>query len=230
MTISPFNALFAANPWFAQLPDKAVNDLVALCHTKQLKAGQQLHARHDEAEGLYAVLKGRIRISNVNSDGKEMVLTYLQVGTWFGEISLFDGLPRTHDAYAETDSQVLVLPTSAFHKLLKSHPELYPHFMKLLCQRIRAAFSIIDETSALSLRQQLARRLILLADNFGAQPLTASPQTVNVSQETLARMLNTSRQTVNKLLQEMKEECLIEIKYGRITINAPDRLQKEIEY
>ena len=60
-----------------------------------------LHQKNDLADGFYCVLTGRIRVSNFTVEGKELVLTWIQPGNWFGEISLIDGLPRTHDGHAE---------------------------------------------------------------------------------------------------------------------------------
>lgn len=212
--------------WFAQLPDKVMSNLVKLCRLKQLSKGQRLHAKNDPADGFYCLLKGKIRVSNVNSDGKEMVLTWLSEGSWFGEISLFDGLPRTHDAHAEQNCELLMVPIAAFHQLLDEHPEIYPHFMRLLCQRVRTTFSLLDETGGLSLQGQLAKRLLLLAYGLEKNEDKQHSTSINVSQEALAHMINSSRQTVNRLLGELKTEGIIQSEYGQITVLDRDRLEK----
>lgn len=214
------------NLWLNQLPQDVINDLSESCKLKTLKKSQILHSKNDQADGFYCVLDGRIRISNVNSDGKEMVLTWLSKGAWFGEISLFDGLPRTHDAHADKETTLLMLPINAFHSLLVERPELYPHFMRLLCQRIRATFSLIDETSGLSLKGQLAKRLLLLCNGLSHSESADKNAEIRVSQESLAQMINSSRQTVNKLLNELKREGVIESAYGTIGILNFDQLQK----
>ena len=224
MQIEPVKPLLLKNTWFKQLPDDVIEQLVAMSKAKHLAKGQRLHAKNDPPEGLYCVLKGKIRVSNVSHEGREMVLTWLEPGSWFGEISLFDGLPRTHDAHAELDTELLLLPTASFHELLEQRPLLYPHFMRLLCARIRATFALIDETGGLSLKGQLAKRLLLLANRFGQQVEDAGSDQIAISQETLAHMLNSSRQTVNKLLQELQQEGIIQVHYGQIDILKVDRL------
>lgn len=182
--------------------------------------------KNDIADGLYCLLSGKIRISNVNQEGKEMVLTWLESGTWFGEISLFDGLPRTHDAFAELETSLLVLPAAEFHTLLGQHPDLYPHFMKLLCQRIRATFSLLDESGGLTLKGQLSKRLLLLANGLGQSDSVEPGKEINASQESLAHMLNSSRQTVNKLLQELQSEGTLSVHYGKIVLQDIERLSQ----
>lgn len=226
MQLKQIRQILLLNPWFNQLPDGVIDKLVEQCKVKTLKKSQILHARNDTADGFYCVLDGRIRVSNVNSEGKEMVLTWLSKGAWFGEISLFDGLPRTHDAHADQDTSLLMLPNSAFQKLLKEQPQLYPHFMRLLCQRIRATFSLIDETGGLSLKGQLAKRLLLLCNGLSQTNAAEKISRVKISQESLAQMINSSRQTVNKLLNELKRENIITSAYGKIEILDFSQLEK----
>ena len=204
--------------WFSDLPAPIVDQLVAICKPKKLHASELLHRKNDPAEGLYCVLSGRIRISNYSLQGKELILTWLQPGSWFGEISLFDGLPRTHDARAEEATELLKIPASAFSTLLAEQPLLYPHFMRLLCQRIRATFSLIEESGTLSLKGQLCKRLLLLGEGLEQQKGSDKPLVLSLSQESLALLLHTTRQTVNKLLQEVQREGAIKVHYGKITL------------
>lgn len=224
MDTTQLKPLLTQNSWFNQLPEPIIEKLVLMCRQKHLVKGQRLFAKNDAPEGLYCLISGRMRVSNVNHEGKEMVLTWLEPGAWFGEISLFDGLPRTHDSHAETDASVLLLPINTFHELLAAHPEIYPHFMKLLCQRVRATFSLIDETGGLSLKGQLARRLLLLSNGLDEQRPDQENKPISISQESLAHMLNSSRQTVNKLLQELQTEQILRVHYGKITLLDIQRL------
>jgi CRP/FNR family cyclic AMP-dependent transcriptional regulator len=200
----------ANNPWFANLPEVVIDKLVLLCKVKSVKKGEQLLAKNAPADGLFCVL-----------------------------ISLFDGLPRTHDSFAQTESTLLMLPSAAFQQLLIEHPELYPHFIRQLCQRIRTLFSLLDETTGLGLKERLAKRLIMLSNNWVGMANSqindvaieqnqaeSYQEEVMISQESLASMLNVSRQTINKLLQEMKNEQLIDLRYGRIVLSNPRGLQQ----
>jgi CRP/FNR family transcriptional regulator, cyclic AMP receptor protein len=219
-------SLLQIDPWLASLPADIMAALVDKCKHKTLIAGQYLHRKNDPGDGLYCVLEGKVRVSNVSSHGQELILTWLAQGSWFGEISLFDGLPRTHDAIAEQDTHLLKLSNHDFHALLKLYPSLYPHFMRLLCQRLRTTFNLLDDIGSLSLKQQLCRRLLMLADGFQQRTPAQddTPITLNVSQDALALMLHSSRQTVNKLLQELQQAGFISQRYGKVILMQPSRL------
>ncbi|MFT5677263.1 MAG: CRP/FNR family cyclic AMP-dependent transcriptional regulator [Paraglaciecola sp.] len=225
MDFNKVKPILLKSSWFSSLPDDVVNQLVSLSKPKKLTPGQLLHLKNDPADGLYCVISGRIRVSNYTLEGKELILTWLQPGSWFGEISLFDGLPRSHDAYAEEASELLKIPSRAFALLLAQQPNLYPHFMRLLCQRIRATFSLIDETGSLSLKGQLCKRLLLLADGLEHQAPKTEDLGLSISQESLALLLHTSRQTINKLLQELQQQKLLTVHYGRISLLDKSKLE-----
>ncbi|MFT4937450.1 MAG: CRP/FNR family cyclic AMP-dependent transcriptional regulator [Paraglaciecola sp.] len=218
MDFNKVKPILLKSNWFSSLPDDVINQLVSLSKPKKLTPGQLLHRKNDPADGLYCVISGRIRVSNYTLEGKELVLTWLQPGSWFGEISLFDGLPRSHDAHAEEASELLKIPSTSFALLLAQQPNLYPHFMRLLCQRLRATFSLIDETGSLSLKGQLCKRLLLLADGLEQQAPKTGELRLSISQESLALLLHTSRQTINKLLQQLQRQKLLSVHYGRISI------------
>ena len=78
-------------------------------------------ARGDPAEAWSAVARGAVRVSSVSLSGKQVTLTYVEPGTWFGDIALFDGLPRTHDADAHGPTTLLVVRKADFKELLAQH-------------------------------------------------------------------------------------------------------------
>ncbi|MDP5039825.1 MAG: cyclic nucleotide-binding domain-containing protein, partial [Paraglaciecola sp.] len=112
--------------WFSQVPLHLQHAIVGSATMKYLHLGQYLHRKGDKVDGLYCLLSGKLRASNLSLNGQELILTWLQEGNWFGEISMFDGLPRTHDAIAEHDCSLLKISNQQFEQLLAAHPTLYP--------------------------------------------------------------------------------------------------------
>ncbi|MFN9907193.1 MAG: cyclic nucleotide-binding domain-containing protein, partial [bacterium] len=87
----------------------------------RLAHGQLLFRRRDPADAWYGILQGAIRIGAASAEGRELTLTYLEPGAWFGEISLFDGEPRTHDGQAQGDTVLLRVARADFEALLAEH-------------------------------------------------------------------------------------------------------------
>ncbi|PKG97360.1 Crp/Fnr family transcriptional regulator [Paraglaciecola sp. MB-3u-78] len=208
--------ILSQNTWFASLPESLADMLLEKGKVKVLHDQQTLHQKNDLADGFHCVVIGRIRISNFTVEGKELVLTWIQPGNWFGEISLIDGQPRTHDAHAEGTTTLLKVPKSAFEQLFIDHHQWSRHIMRLLCQRVRATFSLIDETGCLSLKGQLCKRLSLMYQ--GLEEQQSKSMEITISQDALAQLIHSSRQTVNKILQGLQKEKVITLRYGEVVI------------
>ena len=210
--------ILSQNAWFASLPVSLADKLLQKGKIKVLHDQQILHQKNDSADGFYCVVSGRIRVSNFTVEGKELVLTWIQPGNWFGEISLIDGQPRTHDAHAEDTTTLLKVPKSAFEQLFIDHQDWSLHIMRLLCQRVRATFSLIDETGCLSLKGQLCKRLSLMQQGLQEQQKQSQSMQLTISQDALAQLIHSSRQTVNKILQGLQKDKVITLRYGKIVI------------
>lgn len=220
-------ALLLANAWFKDLPDDIVERLAAATRQRFFADGAVVHRRGDPADGLYTIVSGAVRIGAQAADGRETVLTLLQPGAWFGEISLFDGRPRTHDAHAHGDTVILMVPRQDFQQLLDTRPELYRYFMPLLCRRLRSVFSMLEDHTVLSVRARLVKRLLLLARTVGEA--SGGERVLSLSQEALANMLGLSRQTVNKELKALEREGLVRLHYGQIGLPDPRALQRLLD-
>lgn len=219
-----------STPWFNSLSHEVQSHFLSVLKLIELSRGENLYRKGDQGLGFHCVLSGRVSVSNVDKNGKKLILAQLESGSWFGEISMFDGLGRTHDTDADSDSTLAFIRRDDFHQLLQQFPSSYLYFAQLLCQKIRSAFSYIDTYSTLTLKQQLAKRLVLLSTNFGQQKSAYTNVEVSASQESLAMMINSSRQTVNKLLKELEAQRLIKTMYRKITITDITALKAICEW
>jgi len=209
--------------WFAALPRSLTQSLLQMAQVQRLDAGQRLFRRGDKPSGLYAVVEGAVRVGAVSESGKEALLTLVEPPYWFGEISLFDGLPRTHDAFAESPSTLLLLPQHELLALLEREPQYWRDFALLMSHKLRLAFVALEDMSLLPAAPRLARRLLLIAENYGE----SEPRRVlHLAQEQLALMLSLSRQTTNQILKELQALGVVQLTYGEIEILDFERLRQ----
>ncbi len=212
--------------WFAGLPEPLSLALVEMAQVQRLEAGQRLFRRGDKPSGLYAVIEGAVRVGAVSESGKEALLTLVEPPYWFGEISLFDGLPRTHDAFAESASILLLLPQAELLALLERQPQHWRDFALLMSHKLRLAFLALEDMSLLPAAPRLAHRLLLIAENYGeGEPR----QVLHLAQEQLALMLSLSRQTTNQILKDLEAQGIVRLTYGEIEILDRARLRKAAE-
>lgn len=217
-------ARLRSGSWFQALPAQLQDELLRLGQLRRVGGGQRLFARGDPPDGLYCVLEGAIRISNVSDEGKEALLTMIETPHWFGEIALFDGLPRTHDAVAEGPAELLHIEQKALLAVLDDNPAWWRELALLLTQKIRLAFLVLEENALLPAAGRLARRLVSMAEGYGEWK-DRSRRIIAVPQEQLALMLALSRQTVNQILKQFESQGVLRLGRGGIEILDIDKLR-----
>lgn len=215
-------AALERSAWFRGAPEPLRDALRAAGRVRTLQAGERLFMRGDADDGLYCVLEGAVRVGAASVAGREALLAVVGPAHWFGEIALFDGGARTHDAYAERDATLFHVPRAALVALLDATPAYWHAFGLLLAQKLRLAFDAIEESALLGASARVARRLLLLSNEYGEAAATHgashSRVVINVPQEDLALMLALSRQTVNQILRQFEREGLLALRYGEIEI------------
>ena len=137
-----------------------------------------------------------------------MTLTHLSSGDWFGEISIIDDNPRTHDAWTTNKVTLLSIPRQVIIHTAGQHPILYKHLALITCGRIRRAFDWIDDATSLNTSARLASMLMGLIGTYGKQVNGDIKIDLRLSQEELGFMLGTTRQThsTSSVHQNMSEQ------------------------
>ena len=211
--------------WFATLSPSLRHDIFRCAFVKRYKDGELIAARGDAPEYWMACAKGAVRVSSTAVSGKQVTLTYVERGSWFGDVAMFDGDRRTHDVYTRGETTVLCVARADFRKILDTHVELYEALMRLQARRIRTLFGLVEDLNTLPLRARLAKQLIHLVRSYGVPNLEDSSQTrigLQLAQEDLAQLLGASRQRVNQELKQMEREGVIRIESaGLVVLNQP---------
>ena len=205
------------SPLLAGLPPEAVEKLLTIARTQRLGDGELLYAQGDEGDAMYGILSGSVRLSNHTSDGRELLVMQVERGDWIGEVSLFDGLPRSQTARALGHGEILVLDGKPLQALLDAEPGLYRHFIPMLCRKLRLALSYVEGVSLYSLPERLRQRLLELGEFYGqADGDNGTLIDLHLPQEDLAKMLAVSRQAVSRELKKLEAEGLIRLAYGKL--------------
>ncbi len=224
MNAEQWRPRLATGHWFSHLPAAFQHSLLAHARLRQLTAGQYLFKRGDPPCGLYAVLDGTLRISAVSAQGKEAVLSLVELPYWFGEICLFDGLPRTHDACAVGPCTLLQVPQQALLNILDETPQYWRDLALLMSQKLRLSFIGLEQLSLMPASVRLAHRLLMIIEGYG--DIEHSKRRLQLPQEDLAAMLSLSRQTTNALLKDLQAQGIVRLGYGEIEILDAQRLRE----
>jgi CRP/FNR family transcriptional regulator, cyclic AMP receptor protein len=214
-----------SGPWFAKLSAALRSDILARATVRRMVDGATLTTRGAPAEEWCGVAHGSVRISSVSLAGKQVALTYVEPGTWFGDISLFDGWPHTHDAHAHGETTLLVIRKADFKTLLATHSaELYDALLRLNCRRLRLMFNLVEDLNTLPLAARLAKQLLLLARSYGIQEGTETRIGLQLAQEDLAQLLGASRQRVNQELKGFEREGAVRVEPTKLVVLSREKL------
>ncbi|NDY90535.1 Crp/Fnr family transcriptional regulator [Ideonella livida] len=218
-----------AGPWFSTLSHALRQAILARAVVRRLEDGAPLAARGAPAEEWVGVAKGAVRVSSVSLAGKQVSLTYVEPGAWFGDIALFDGLPRTHDANAHGPTTLLIVRKPDFKYLLSQHVELYEALLRLNCRRLRLMFNLIEDLSTRPLAARLAKQLLILVRSHGIHQGEEIRIGLQLAQEDLAQLLGASRQRVNQELKELEREGALRVEPTRLVVLSRDKLLQAAE-
>jgi CRP-like cAMP-binding protein len=215
---SGFGPLLSVNPLFSDLGPEVIDCLSGMATTRALRAGEILFQVGDPGDALYGVRRGEIRIETGTEAGRRIVLNSLGAGDLFGEIALLDGRERTADAVAAVASEVFVLRRSDLLAYLRREPDVAVRLIGLLCSRIRYIAGQMTELATLSLGVRLARRLTILAEDFGNE--------IQISQEQLGAFVGGTRESVNRQLQVWRRAGLLDLRRGCVVLRDAEALAR----
>jgi len=204
---------------FSDLDDNGIAELHRLCNRITLRRGDVVFKESDESNDLFIVVSGRLAMVNRSFDGRESVVALMEPPQLFGEMPLFDGLPRSADARCLEPSELIVVPYAPLRELYNQEPKLLWRVAELLTGRLRVADSILADSVFLDVTGRTAKRLLEIAggvDDF----------LLPVTQEELAGMVGASRERVNKAIASFVKLGWIEQRDKRYYIL--DRTQLEI--
>ena len=218
--------------WFSSLSPSLRHDILRCAYVKRFRDGELICARGDPPEDWIACAKGAVRVSSTSISGKQVTLTYVEPGIWFGDVAICDGDRRTHDAYAHGECTILCVTKADFKKILATHVELYEAMLRLHARRIRQLYGLVEDLNTLPLRARLAKQLLHLVRSYGVASLSNAQEmriSLHLAQEELAQLLGASRQRVNQELKAMEREQTIRIEPGGLIVRNRDALMRIVE-
>jgi CRP/FNR family transcriptional regulator, cyclic AMP receptor protein len=210
--------------WFSKLSTTLQRDILSRARVRRLNDGNALATRGSTAEEWCGVALGAVRISSISLSGKQVTLTYAEPGVWFGDIALFDGLPRTHDADTHGPTTLLVLQKPDFKELLALHTELYDALLRLNCRRLRLMFDQFEDLNTRPLQARLAKQILLLARSYGVVQGDEIRIGLALAQEDLAQLLGASRQRVNQELKGFERDGAVRVEPTRLVVLSREKL------
>lgn len=205
-------------PIFGALNDDSMQRIASIMLEKSYSRKSIVFHEGDHGDTLYIIKAGRVKIAKVAIDGREKTLTIMQPGDFFGEMAIFDNLPRSATAEAiDNDVRLFGLNKKDFERLVHEYPSIALRIMKDLTRRIRQINQQIEDLAFKDVHGRVSSTLFQLLETeekIRGQQLNY----LRMTHQDLANMVGSSRETVTRALNRLQNEGIISISHQQIEI------------
>jgi CRP/FNR family transcriptional regulator, cyclic AMP receptor protein len=207
---------------FAGIPADDVRAVLALARRATYRRGEVVFHRHDPANAVHLVTKGRFDVRVATPLGDEIALAIRGPGETFGELAVMTEADRSATVTALEPGETLVVRGSELRRLAHRHPTLDEVLVRLLAERVAFLSERLVEAYTVDAETRVARRVVELGRLYGSTP----PIVIPLIQDDLAALAGTSRATVNRVLRGAEKRGLVELGRGRTVVLNADGLAR----
>ena len=207
---------------FAGIPGDDVRAVLALARRSTYRRGEVVFHRHDPADAVHLVTKGRFDVRVATALGDEVALAIRGPGETFGELAVMTEGERSATVTALEPGETLVVRGSELRRLARRHSSIDEVLVRLLAERVAFLSERLVEAYTIDAETRVARRVLELARVYGGSP----PVVIPLIQDDLAALAGTSRATVNRVLRNAERNGLVELGRGRTVLLDPEGLAR----
>jgi CRP-like cAMP-binding protein len=200
-------------PLFGQLGPVDLQRVLELARERAYPKNSVILFEDDPGDALYVVATGQVKVVLIGEDGREVILSVLGEGEFFGEMALIDDEPRSAHVIAMEDSTLVVLRREDFTNILMQVPAIALALLKELSRRLRRVDEKVGSLVLLDVNGRVAQLLLELADEEGGEHITR-----RLTHHTIAQMIGSSRETVSRTMRDLVDKGLIHISRKDITV------------
>lgn len=216
-------------PMFAGMEPAELVRLARDLKRRSFAGGQAVFYQGDPGTAAYIIESGRVRIYVHAPEGQEVSVVLYGPGDLFGEMALLDRRPRSATAAAMEDTVLLVLGADDLYQHLRQSHQLALNLMLTLSTRLRETNEAVRSLASLDVNRRLIKKLLDLAARQGAPLGEGIRIRGRLTQQALASMIGTSRESANRALRALERKGLVDAVRGRIVLLKPRELERLID-
>jgi CRP/FNR family cyclic AMP-dependent transcriptional regulator len=212
-------------PMFRDFADDEVTGIAATATDRTYGKHDFVVREGDPGSTFFFLVRGSVSVCRIMPDGREMILAILKEGDFFGEMAMFDSSLRSASIKTLTEVEVGAIRYADFLVLLEANPRVGRSLVMALSDRLRAANALIAATTQQDIRARLASLLLNLSTQFGEPVDGGTRISLRLTNQEMANMIATTRETVNRTLNRFWDEKLVDMRSAHVVIVDPDRLR-----
>ena len=213
--------------FYNALPSEVRAAIDAASTFRELPKGDRVTRQGEPSHHLHQVLSGEVKVSSLSRDGRETVVALIRKSGWVSISEIFSGLPGNADVTALTPVRIRSVARSDLLALMRKHPSIAEELLRVLSQRFSILYHSAVDRSVLGLKERVVKALYIQAYSHGT---STGEVIISLPQEELAKMLDAGRQTLNRVLQELQREGLVELVYGAVRLLSLAEVERRYGY
>ena len=199
-------------PMFEMLDDTRLAPIVQAASLRRVARQTTVLSAGDHTDNIYLILSGGLKVLISDGEGREVILSMLGPGEFFGEMGVIDDHPRSATVKASEQSNLVVISKADFQRCLADNFDVSLYIMRSLVKRLRQADRNIESLSLLDVYGRAARLLLDLAEDRDGRKVVVR----RITRQDIARMIGASREMVSRVMRDLQSRGLIEEKDGCI--------------
>ena len=203
---------------FDGISPSEMQEMEKITRMEEVKKRQPLYLPGDPSSNVYLLKKGRVKIANTASSGKEVTFDILDPGEIFGELDVLEDAPRSTSAETLDDALICVIPRKDFDQYLAMHPTVMFKLTKLIGLRLKKIQSRVEDLVFRDVPARLAHLLVELSKTEGVAEKQGIRLKVKLTHQEMANLIGCSRETVSSTLGQFRDEGLIQLDGRTMTI------------
>lgn len=214
---------------FADLGDEQLRLIQGVVSIKEYGRGSCVFREGEPGDTVCFLLGGMVKISKGIADGREKILQIMSAGQVFGEVVLFDAGPYPATVEVVETAQIGELRNQDLNELLKQHSDLAISLLRLLSKRLKMAQRQIRDLALKDAYTRVAELVITLAEQCQDVRADGSHIHLRLTREQMANMTGTTRETLTRMLGELRHQKLIKVVRNGLIVPDLQALKESIE-
>jgi CRP/FNR family transcriptional regulator, cyclic AMP receptor protein len=214
MATTVSTAVLKAVPLFSSFPDDQLRMLTSVVGRRSVPRSTTVMASGDPTDSLYIVLSGRLKVLMSDAEGKEVILSIIGPGEFFGEMGLIDDSPRSASVLAIEPCELLSISKRDFKKCMGENFDMAMAVMRGLVRRLREADRKIGSLALLDVYGRVARLLLDMAETVDGEKMV----TKRLPKQDIAKMIGASREMVSRVMKDLQMGGYIEMRGSNIVL------------
>lgn len=208
-------------PIFSELADPDIESLARLSSRRRYPKDTVIFFENEEGDSFFTIVGGRVKVAILGDDGREVILSVLSPGDFFGEMALLDNEPRSATAIAVEETELLCIQRSDFETVLQDNKTIAMALIKILSARLRHANHQISTLALLDVYGRVARVIVEIARDEGKRLRDGRVAFRRPTHQEIANRIGTTRETVTRMLKDLERQNLISVE-GKEVVVQPD--------